>query len=203
MPRCLREVLVCLLVAALTGCSGDGPTAPPSKTPAVASIEVAPASVSSPEGETVAFRALVRNAQGEEIPATGVRWRSSDPLIAQVDANGVATARTKHGTTQIIAELGGKQGAGALTSQARCASPAPVEDSGTAAVPSMIVVFKSSVKPRVQTLELVQKYGFQVVHFYEAALPGFSARLPYSTIAQLRCEPTVSYLQFDSLLFPD
>lgn len=203
MPRLLREVLVLIVIAGLTACSGDGPTAPPSPTAGVASIEVAPASVSSPEGETVTFRALVRNAQGEEIQATGVRWRSSDPLTAQVDANGGATARTKYGTTQIIAELGGKQGVGALTSTARCASPALVEGSGTAAVPSMIVVFKSSVKPRVQTLELVQKYGFQVVHFYEAALPGFSAKLPYSTIAQLRCEPAVSYLQFDSLLFPD
>jgi hypothetical protein len=207
MPRfvlCLAAIGGIAGIAAFTACNGDGPTAPSSQTHGVASIEVSPASVSSPEGETVTFRALVRNAQGEEIPATDIHWRTSDPLIAQIDANGIATARTKHGATEVIAELEGKQGVGALTSQARCANPAPVDGSGTADLPSMIVQFRSSVKrPQALSLELSQKYRFQVVHFYEAVFPGFSARLPYATIAQLRCEASVSNLQFDQLLFPD
>jgi len=204
MSRFRREILLCLVaIGGLAACN-DGPTAPRTRTE-VASIEVSPVSISVPEGETVPFHAVARNDQGEEIqvPATEIRWHSSDSLIAEVDTNGIATTRTKSGTARIVAEIGGKQGSGALTPQARCASPAPIEGAGYALVPSMIVVFQDGTNPGRSALLLAQKYGFDVVHLFVAVFPGFSAKLPYATIAQLRCEASVEHLSFDSLLFPD
>jgi len=204
MSRFRREILLCLVaIGGLAACN-DGPTAPRTRTE-VASIEVSPVSISVPEGETVPFHAVARNAQGEEIqvPATEIRWHSSDSLIAEVDTNGIAITRTKSGTARIVAEIGGKQGSGALTPQARCASPAPVEGTGYALVPSMIVAFQGGVDRKALSQKLAQKYGFAIVHLFEFAPLGFSANLPYTTIAQLRCEAGVAYLTFDGFVYPD
>jgi hypothetical protein len=201
MLRFRREILLSLLAVGLFACNGShSPTAPPPPSRA-ASIEVAPASVSVLEGETVTFRAVVRNAQGEEIPADGVFWRSADLLIAQVDANGVAVALPQHGTTRIIATIGGKEASGAFTSQARCSNPAPVEGIRDPSLPGVLVMARDGARVDRLARNLAQKYGFEVDQIYEAALLGFSAKLTYAQIAQVRCEREVANLSFDQYLW--
>jgi hypothetical protein len=203
MLRFSREILLSLLVLwGLAACNDSpGPTAPPpsSQVPAVASIEVSPASASVLEGETVPFRAVVRNAQGEEIQAPGLLWRSADLLIAQVDAHGLAIALPQHGTTQIIAEIGGKQASGALTSRARCKSPAPVDGTRNPALPMVIVQVRQGTDPRRMAEKLAQKYGFAIDHIFEGGF-GFTANLTYLQIAQVRCERGIESLAFDAYI---
>jgi hypothetical protein len=199
MPRFGREILLSLLIVGGLACNdGDGPTAP-APVVAVASLEVSPASSSVLEGETVTFRAVAKNAQGEEIQAAGLTWRSADPLIAQVNRSGVAVARPQSGTTEIIAEIGGKRASAALTSQARCASPAPVHGTRDPALSGVIVKVRDGLNAERLARNLAQKYGFEPDHIY-GTLPGFSAVLTDTHVAQIRCEREVERLEFEFLI---
>src|SRR5690606_16368834 len=74
----------------------------------VASLEVAPDSATlSAVGGTVPFRALLRDAGGNELDPSRrtVDWSTSDPRVATVDARGTATA-LRNGTAVVTARVG-------------------------------------------------------------------------------------------------
>ncbi len=87
-------------------------TTPPP--PTIETIEVTPATASKQVGQTQQFTAVAKDAGGNPISGVTFTWSStsvSDPAItvAQVDANGLATA-VAVGTATITATAGGKSG---------------------------------------------------------------------------------------------
>jgi uncharacterized protein YjdB len=78
--------------------------AAPAAGPALQSIRVKPASVALDKGETQEFRATGVYADGTENDLIlDVVWKSSNPDMVTIDADGLATAQKKKGTAQITA----------------------------------------------------------------------------------------------------
>jgi len=63
--------------------------------------------------------------------------------------------------------------------------------------PGYLVKFKDGVNTAQAAQTLAQKYGFTPVYIWEA-LGGFATPdLPRETIAQLRCEPVIDYMEYN------
>jgi hypothetical protein len=86
-----------------------------------------------------------------------------------------------------------------LGTQLSCLQPAPLFGQANPAAPGYIVVFRSAVDPVAETARLAARYGFTPTHVYTAALLGFSADLTSPTVARVRCEPSVSYVEHDGV----
>ena len=84
-----------------------------------------------------------------------------------------------------------------------CADPAPLLGTTDPRVPGYIVVFDDSVDGSQETARLAVEYGFEPTHVYQFALQGFSAELPPSVVAKVRCEPTVNLVEHDQLFTLD
>lgn len=80
----------------------------------VASVAVTPASAVLEVGQTEAFTAQPRDANGQPLDGRQVIWSSSDSSVASVSQTGVATA-LRAGTTLIRATSEGQVGEAALT----------------------------------------------------------------------------------------
>ena len=101
-------VAVATISAAIAGAPVDGPVTvtvtrvPPAPT----SIEIVsgPASFDA-LGATGAFAALVRDQYGDVMPGAAVRWTSSDPAVAAIDAEGALATAIANGTTTISANV--------------------------------------------------------------------------------------------------
>jgi uncharacterized protein YjdB len=91
----------------------------------VASVSVAPTTAALGVGETRAFTATARSADGSVIGNRPVGWRSSNSTVVTVLPTGVATA-TGPGTAQVIAEIDGITGTAAVTVAAQRAAVASV-----------------------------------------------------------------------------
>lgn len=80
----------------------------------VASVVIVPASVTLGRGDSIAFTAVARDANGHIIPSATFAWSSSDPAVASVHAvSGVATANAE-GLASIRAVSGGASGTASL-----------------------------------------------------------------------------------------
>jgi peptidoglycan/xylan/chitin deacetylase (PgdA/CDA1 family)/uncharacterized protein YjdB len=79
---------------------------PPPPPPAVTAINVIPGDVSINTGGTRQFSALATDQNGLAMSEVAFTWKSSDPAVATIDANGLATALAA-GTTQISASAQG------------------------------------------------------------------------------------------------
>ena len=103
-----RPVVVPALAAlVLAGCDETAPRVPHT-------VSVSPAhAVVSAVGDTVPYRAQVRDADGSVIHEADIRWSSGDERIATVSGTGVATV-TGHGSTSIRASHGALSGSGQL-----------------------------------------------------------------------------------------
>jgi uncharacterized protein YjdB len=88
----------------------QGETPPP---PAVAVVEVSPGTATAAVGSTARFTATVRDGSGKPMAGVRVVWSSSDPTVASVDAQGLATARSA-GDAVIRATADGISGAARL-----------------------------------------------------------------------------------------
>jgi hypothetical protein len=78
-----------------------------------------------------------------------------------------------------------------------CSNPAPLHKSVCRA-PGYIVVFQSGVDATRAVAELQRKYNFSVKFIYRS-LPGFaSTTLTLQTVAALRCEPSVLFIEEDT-----
>jgi hypothetical protein len=75
----------------------------------------------------------------------------------------------------------------------QCSNPAPVllAEPGSQTAGSWIVMFQDAVDARTTTQQLAARLGFTPFIIYEFAFKGFAAELTPSTIAALRCDPTV------------
>ena len=76
-----------------------------------------------------------------------------------------------------------------------CDSPAPLAGIWNADAPRYIVVFQDTIDVRTEVDRLAARYGFQPRHVYEHVLGGFSAALTPQALANVRCEPSVSYVR--------
>ncbi|MFQ5688793.1 MAG: Ig-like domain-containing protein [Gemmatimonadota bacterium] len=105
----------CFLLA-MTACSTDAiPTAPagPPQNRLVAAVRVTPSdALVEPDG-LVRLSAVVRGARGQTVSGRSVQWRSSDPSVASVDADGNIVAGNE-GTAKIFAEVEGVTGTGTI-----------------------------------------------------------------------------------------
>ena len=85
----------------------EGTVPPPPPPPVAARIEISPPSATLTEmGETLQLTATVYDTNDEIIAGAPVVWSSSDPAVATVDADGLATA-VSNGNTQITATSDG------------------------------------------------------------------------------------------------
>ncbi|MFQ5746345.1 MAG: Ig-like domain-containing protein [Gemmatimonadota bacterium] len=158
----------------VVGCSGGSssiagpPAADPPATapaPAIASVEVAPASVTLDPGQTVALRATVLDAASHPMENRRIRWKSSDVDIASVSDSGVVRARRQG---QVVITASHEERRATATIRVRAATPsAPPADSssgpsapGSAAPPPVdtvvaVVVWPDSVElPTGRTVAL-------------------------------------------------
>src|SRR5712692_1298168 len=104
----MRRHLSMVALTALAACEGPfiPPPVPPPPPPAVASVQVAPASVRVVAGDTVSLTATLRDSSGALITERPVAWQSADLLVAVVSPNGVVHG-INPGTTAIRATAGG------------------------------------------------------------------------------------------------
>lgn len=85
-----------------------------------------------------------------------------------------------------------------------CTDPAPLLGTPDSRVAdSYIVVYDDSTDSRVRTEALQEKYGFTAQYVYEHAIKGFAAVLSAETVAAIRCEPDVSYIELDAVVSID
>jgi hypothetical protein len=69
--------------------------------------------------------------------------------------------------------------------------------------PEYIVVFHSTVDAEQEAARLAAAYGFHPRYVWAAALEGFSAELTPETVAEIRCEPAVDYVEHDQVISLD
>ena len=106
---------VLLLVATLTGCAAGGGSNNSSGQPTVASIQVAPPSMSIGTGLGQQFTATAHMSDGtSKDVTTSVQWSSSDSNIASVNSAGMASGSAP-GTVIITALSGSLKSTAALT----------------------------------------------------------------------------------------
>lgn len=76
-------------------------------------VSVTPSSVTLNLGSSTRFTATVRDPSGQTLTGRAISWTSSQPFVATVDSNGVATA-TGPGSSTITAMSGGVSGSSTL-----------------------------------------------------------------------------------------
>lgn len=106
MARRWTLCVACALVTAL-GCEGS-PTSP-----AVAAVEVSPASLSIRVGAASQLTATSRDAGGNALTGRSVTWQTDSPTVATVSASGLVTA-VGTGTATIAATVERVSGAAAI-----------------------------------------------------------------------------------------
>ena len=89
---------------------------------AVASVVVAPQTVSVAAGETDRLTATARDARGNALPGRAITWQSGNTAVASVSKDGVVTARAV-GTVAISAVCEERRGTAEVT-----VTPVPVAD---------------------------------------------------------------------------
>ncbi len=101
-------------------CNDDVGTPPPPDV--VATVSVAPLTTTIVAGGSANFTATARTAAGVTIPSATFTWSSSNPLIATVNASGVATGLAA-GAVTITATSGTISGTASLTITAAPTAP--------------------------------------------------------------------------------
>lgn len=92
-----------------------------------AAVDVSPDSALIEPGQTQQFTAVVTDLHGNVIPGAPVAWSSSSPVVATIDASGLATA-VAPGTTTITATSGGASGTATLVVQVLNTAPVAAPD---------------------------------------------------------------------------
>ncbi len=124
-----------LLLLVGVACNGDGGTDP---TPTPADVVVSPPSATlTAVGATEQFAAQVLDSNGQPLSGVSVAWTSNSGSVAEVDQNGLVTARGK-GSTTITATAGSASGTATVevdprpTSVVKVAGDNQSADAGTA-----------------------------------------------------------------------
>jgi hypothetical protein len=111
-PGAGRLLATSVLVALLAGCGEDAPTrvspAPAPPVAPVAAVRLSHEALDLAVGEPAALRAEALDAAGQPLAGPVITWRTSDPSVATVDAQG-ALAAVGAGVAQVTAETSGKR----------------------------------------------------------------------------------------------
>lgn len=106
-------ILMALLAAAsCTKDRKDGPVEPEAEV--VASVAISPDAITMTEGETRQLSATVRSARGLILTDRQLQWRSDDPMVASVDANGLVAGEAS-GTTRVNVTTEGRSASASVT----------------------------------------------------------------------------------------
>jgi len=94
---------------------------------------------------------------------------------------------------------------GDLIVQPQCSNPASLFGAENRRYPDRYideyaVAFKFGTDANTEALRLARKYHFRITNMY--TVPGFLASLTPTTVAALRCEPSVQNVQFAHSLTP-
>lgn len=79
-----------------------------------------------------------------------------------------------------------------------CSDSVPLLGTYDPAAPGFIVRFQDTVNAAAETARLGALYGFTPTFVYQAAIRGFAADIPLATVTVLRCEPTVTSIEYDA-----
>lgn len=106
------SLLLGLVLFSTSACGDGGPTEPD---PVATTISVTPGTANLEAlGSTTQFSAAVRDQSGQAMSGISVNWSSSNPSVASVSSNGLATAASV-GSTTITATAGSAFGNASLT----------------------------------------------------------------------------------------
>lgn len=78
-----------------------------------ASIDVVPSSATIPQGKTIRLRAIVKDAEGQELSGGLMTWSSSQADVATVSSDGLVRGMSA-GTAEITAAIQGLRGSAQL-----------------------------------------------------------------------------------------
>ncbi|MDX1646768.1 MAG: Ig-like domain-containing protein [Longimicrobiales bacterium] len=106
--------MLCFTVALAACDPTTGPEEQQEEQSVVASVSVSPEVATIVPGQRQQFTATAHDGDGREIPGISFTWSSSDPTIASVDDNGLATGVTD-GTVQVSADVGDQGPTGSAT----------------------------------------------------------------------------------------
>ncbi len=129
------------ITASTSGKSGTASVTVAAAAPVVASVTVAPSSVSNSVGQTAQLSAVVKDGSGNTMTGQSITWSSSNSSVATVNTSGVVTS-VAAGTATITASSSGKSGTVSVT----VAAAAPV-------VASVIVTPSSASNTVGQTMQ--------------------------------------------------
>lgn len=112
----MKRFLVCgvLIVVVAAGCGGDDPTGPggggPTDPAAAASVEITPGSVSfGAIGSSTTLTAVVKDGDGNLLPAAAVAWTVAAAGIVSVNASNGTLTSIANGTMTVRATSGSAQ----------------------------------------------------------------------------------------------
>jgi hypothetical protein len=83
-----------------------------------------------------------------------------------------------------------------------CDAPAPLTGRFDARAPDYFVVYRDGVDTAAETDRLSRQYGLTPLIVYQV-IPAFVASFSDEVREQLRCEPSVSYLEYDGIVSGD
>src|SRR2546425_5339206 len=123
MAQTLRRLLAVAAVLLLATCHNEGPHAP------VASLAVAPQTLTVGVGATAQLTATPRDANGAFLAGRSVTWASSNTAVATVNTTGLVTG-VAAGQATITATSEGRSGTAVITVSLRATSDRADEVSG-------------------------------------------------------------------------
>ncbi len=161
--RALR-LLATGAVLAVAACGGE--STGPTEEPGVASVEVAPDSVSLQEGATLQFTATVRDTEGNVLGGEAVLWSASPTGLVTVSSSGLVTT-VAAGRAEVTATAKGHHGSAVVV---------------VTAVPRDYAIVAAQLTQGVQTddgaLPMVLQGNGAVLNVLVSATPAGSAQMP-------------------------
>ena len=106
-----RRAGICVVLCVLTAC--DSIATEPPAVPTTVTIEPAAAALSA-IGESIQFRAVVKDQKGQVMAGVAATWASGDPVVATVSVDGLVTA-VSNGSVRITASAGTAHGTADVT----------------------------------------------------------------------------------------
>ena len=80
-----------------------------------------------------------------------------------------------------------------------CSNPAPLVGEYDPRAPGFLVMFHPGIDTQTETERLATEYYFEPRYVY-STIPGFSAEFDESTLEAIRCEESVSRVQYNSFV---